>query len=231
MANFIRKVIVTGLGLSLAAASAYADDAQRDQAGTETGAQQSGAQQSGEVAQSGEQEARQAGAQEGQQQWKQQIRSTSALNHLHHINQKEIELARLGEEKAQSNEVKQASKRIRQDHEQADKRLRDAAKQANVELTEYQPATHDRAVRERLEQFEGRQFDQAYLEVMQMGHQMAMQNLDNIQELAAGNEQLRQAVDVVRPTIQQHMQTNQNLAQQFEEQPAAEGEAEPAPAE
>lgn len=128
-----------------------------------------------------------------------------ALNRLHHVNQKEIELARLAQDKAQSQELKTSAQQIMKDHQALETRVQEVAKSQNVKLQDFQPSTFEKAFMDRLKELSGSQFDQAFMQNMMMGHQEVAQDL-RLARNDVQNSQVRQLIDQAIPRIQQHRQ-------------------------
>lgn len=95
----------------------------------------------------------------------------SLVNHLHHVNQMEIELAQLAQQKATSNEVKQFAQMLIKEHQSADEKLTQWAKKKQLTVGEVQPANDverkkmdmAHASRDFLQAVEGPAFDQQFL--------------------------------------------------------------------
>lgn len=136
------------------------------------------------------------------------FRKAHMLNHLHHINQKEIRMARMAADKSESPEVKSAAQQMIQDHQQWDKRVQDMAKSDKVALQDVQLATHERATMDQLRKLNGKQFDQAYLDSMRMGHQMVLSDL-RIASKETQDPKLRALIDETIPGIEKHNSVSQ----------------------
>lgn len=103
-------------------------------------------------------------------------------NRLHHVNQTEIQLAQLAEQKATSNDVKEYAKTMIKDHQAADQKLTDWAKKKNLTLAEVQPANDvaqkkmaaEQANRDLLQSLEGKPFDTMYLANQVAGHDLVL---------------------------------------------------------
>lgn len=106
----------------------------------------------------------------------------SLVNHLHHINQMEIELAQLAQQKATSNEVRQFAQMLIKEHQSADQKLTQWAKKKQLTVGEVQPANDverkkmdmAQATRDFLQTVEGQPFDQQFLTGQVAMHDMAI---------------------------------------------------------
>jgi predicted outer membrane protein len=132
-----------------------------------------------------------------------QFASEMVLNHLHHMNQTEIQLAQLAEERASSEQFKTMSKQMLTDYQSFDSRVQEIAKSMNFSLDSYQPATYDRSALERLRSLSGSQFDQAFSWVLYNNHQDSLQDLRGFRK-EVKNPQINSLINQVMPKIQQH---------------------------
>jgi len=98
--------------------------------------------------------------------------SDSFINRAMEMNQAEIELGRLAQNKSQNPQVKQYAEMMIQDHTQALDKLRSAAgtSQGQVQLNSKDQQLHDR-----LSKLSGAQFDTQYMNAMVKDHKEAVQ--------------------------------------------------------
>ncbi len=132
------------------------------------------------------------------------------LSKLHHINQMEIQLGQLAQQKASSAKVKSYGERLVRDHQMADREVTALAQKRNIELVAPQPRTSDEAQKLRMQDqmaaklnsMSGREFDSTFLQTMVQGHR------DAIAMLTTAEGQLSSPVkDLVTnllPTLRQH---------------------------
>ena len=92
-----------------------------------------------------------------------------SLNRLHHIHQKEIDLAGLAATRAKSAEVLELARRIKADHEALDARVKALAVRRGCKLERFQLATYEKTVRTRLAKLKGEEFEAAFLRVNDRG--------------------------------------------------------------
>jgi predicted outer membrane protein len=132
------------------------------------------------------------------------IQLEMALNRLHHINQKEIEMAKLAETKAKSANVLNLAHRIRADHEALEAKVKAIADKRNISLKSYQPATYEVALRDRLESLpEGREFETAFLRVNERGHDEAARDLRMVRNNLRDSE-VRDLINQALPQMAAH---------------------------
>lgn len=132
-------------------------------------------------------------------------------NHLHHVNQMEIQLAQLAEQKATSEEVKQYAKDMIKDHTQADQKLTDWAKKKNLTLAEVQPANDvaqkkmqaEQANRDLLQSLDGKPFEELYLSNQLAGHDMVLGLLTSAEQQFAKSD-IVPLLKNLQPTIREH---------------------------
>lgn len=141
------------------------------------------------------------------------------LNTLHHINQKEIQLSKLAQDKAQAKEVKDFAQHMITDHEAADKKVEEAAKTANMKLEDFAPATYEKVVMDQLGKYSGAQFDNMFVAEMKAGHRHAMHDLQMIRNMDQDSS-VRSLVDAVIPKVRDHEKMASNLKVQTMKQMA-----------
>lgn len=93
----------------------------------------------------------------------------------------EMEMAKLGVDKAQHSRVKAFAKMMVADHEQLDKELKDLAAKKNITL----PATvanEQSEVMQDLKQMTGRDFDSRFMELMEQEHERDVRKFEDASE-------------------------------------------------
>ncbi|HUP56643.1 MAG TPA: DUF4142 domain-containing protein [Bdellovibrionota bacterium] len=145
-----------------------------------------------------------------QQMSMEQMQREMVLNRLHHINQHEIELAQLAQDKAQSTQVKSAAQMILTDHQKLDEQVKQSAQGFGFELQGYQAATHEKLGMDRIKNLSGIQFDQTFVKMMKMGHKEAGQLLKGMRA-DIKDSQLRTLIDATLPRIKAHGQMTASL--------------------
>ncbi|HVG63969.1 MAG TPA: DUF4142 domain-containing protein [Hyalangium sp.] len=107
------------------------------------------------------------------------------LERLHHINQTEIQLGRLAQQNAMSQDVKSYGETLVRDHTAADERLMSYAQQKGFRLSEPKPMNDverrvmdaERASMEKFRVLKGQPFDASFLAHMVGDHDMALGKL------------------------------------------------------
>lgn len=126
-------------------------------------------------------------------------------------NQFEIQAAKLAEQQASDDQIKQMAKMIQQDHQQSSQKLQQAAQQAGVQVSQ-QLKPHQQAMLQELRQLQGDDFDKAWLYGQVAGHTKAVLKFrDASRDLR--NPQLKQFASQTLPKLQQHLQQAQKMAQ------------------
>jgi putative membrane protein len=143
---------------------------------------------------------------------REQFVSEMVLNHLHHMNQMEIQLSQLAQEKASSDQIKSMARQISADHEVMEKRVLEIAKARGLWLESYQPATYERANLDRLRSYSGRDFDQAYSLILRTGHKDALEDLRGFRR-DVKDPQINSLISQAMPKIQQHASMSHSGAQ------------------
>jgi len=128
----------------------------------------------------------------------------TALNRLHHINMKEIDMAKLAESHAKSADVLNLAHQIRADHEALENKVTALAKRRNISLNSFQLATFEKAVRDRLSKLNGTEFEQAFLRVNERGHEEAARSLRMVRNDLSDTE-TRNLINEALPRMTAHM--------------------------
>lgn len=106
----------------------------------------------------------------------------TTLAHLHHINQSEIELGKLAQQKASTQAARQFGERMVREHQTADDQLMAFAKQQGIEVGKHEGVNDaqkkilsaQQATREMLQALEGPSFDEHYLASQLASHDHAL---------------------------------------------------------
>ena len=128
------------------------------------------------------------------------------LERLHHINQVEIQLGRLAQQNAMSQDVKSYGEMLVRDHTAADERLMSYAQQKGFRLSEPKPMNDierraldaERASLEKFRVLKGQPFDASFLAHMVGDHDMALGKVMTAQQNVTDA--------AVSPVLQQHAQ-------------------------
>lgn len=130
----------------------------------------------------------------------------TAVNRLHHINRKEIDLAKMGESRAKSAHVLNLAHQIRADHEKLENKVTALAKRRNINLESFQLATYEQAVKDRLDNLNGAEFETAFLRVMERGHDEAAAALRTVRNDLSDTE-VRGLINEALPQMAAHRTT------------------------
>ena len=131
----------------------------------------------------------------------------------------EVELGKLAEENAQSQDVKAFGKRMVEDHSKAGDQLKQVASQEGVTLPSDLDAK-DKATKQRLSQLHGDAFDKAYMKDMVTDHREDVAEFKH--ESNAGRDpQVKEWATQTLPTLEEHLK----MAEQVDAKVAGTGRA------
>ena len=120
----------------------------------------------------------------------------------------EVEVARLAQEKASSNEVKEYARKLEQDHQKANDMLKQLASQKNVDLPT-DMGKHQQQV-EKLRNLSGDKFDQQFMK-MQVSHHKKDVNEFQKHTNRAMDSDVRNFASTNLPVLQEHLRQAQDL--------------------
>jgi putative membrane protein len=149
-----------------------------------------------------------------------------SLQRLHAANQAEVELGRLAQEQAESQQVRELAQRMVTDHQRGDERLTQAAQDMGVNLQgdEYQSAMEEsREKMDELREKRGAEFDRAYTEHLVQEHD---RNVQEVREAAAtareqGHTELATLLGQTEGGLHQHHTLAQQIHEQVQQQARA----------
>lgn len=127
-------------------------------------------------------------------------------------NMMEVQLGELAQEQAQNDQVKQFGQRMAEDHGKAQDKLKQILQQAKVEVPQQLPQDAQQKV-DRLKQQQGKQFDQAYMELMVKDHDKDLQAYRQYTDQGEFQELVTYA-NQTTPILEQHHQQAQDIAKQ-----------------
>ncbi|HEX6441972.1 MAG TPA: DUF4142 domain-containing protein [Stellaceae bacterium] len=121
----------------------------------------------------------------------------------------EVELGKLAEQNAQSEQVKKFGQKMVQDHTAANQKLEGIAKMKGLELPQQLDAEQQRAL-DRFSKMRGAEFDRAYMQDMVKDHN---KDVNEFRKEAQGGKDpdVREFARQTLPTIQQHDQMAKNV--------------------
>jgi putative membrane protein len=126
------------------------------------------------------------------------------------INQTEIALAQLAQQKAQNSDVKDLAKMIEQDHQQSQEKLQGIAQAHGVTL-DPNLGWSQRRMQSKLEKLNGSDFDQQYTKDMLEGHAAAIKKFQKASQQVEDADVKQYAVDTL-PHLQGHLQHSETAA-------------------
>jgi putative membrane protein len=134
-------------------------------------------------------------------------------------NMAELGAARLAEEKAESDAVKEYAAMLTEDHTQAGEELEQIAQEAGVTLATEIPQDAQQA-QEKLAELSGAEFDQAFMEQMVTDHEKAVALYEK-QASEGEHEALKQFASSTVDTLRTHLDQARQIERQMGEQPVA----------
>ena len=123
----------------------------------------------------------------------------------------EVHMAQMAQQKAGSDEVKQYARQLEEDHKKANEKLKAIAQERGVQLPSDMPA-HDASMT-KINSLSGDEFDRAFMK-MQVQHHKKDVNSFRKQSRSSMDTDLREFATSTLPTLEQHLQRAQTLAQQ-----------------
>jgi putative membrane protein len=141
------------------------------------------------------------------------------LSKMHQVNQMEINLGKLAEQKSDDPEVKRYGRRLVRDHEMGDRKVTMLAKQLNLTLMTPQPQTPEEQQKaqmqmqmvDKLKTLSGKNFDNTFLPAMVNGHTEAIIMLKNVAVKLPRQSPVRMFISQMVPILQQHQQLAEDL--------------------
>ncbi len=122
----------------------------------------------------------------------------------------EVEMGKLGQEKAQNAELKQFAQKLVQDHEQANQQLQQIAQQKGVELDKEISKKNQRML-DHLRGLSGAEFDRMYVEHMVKDHQKDIKEFEKAANKGEDSD-VKGFAQQTLPKLREHLQTAENLA-------------------
>jgi len=120
----------------------------------------------------------------------------------------EVELGKLAEERASSDQVKSFGQRMVTDHSKANDELKTITQSKNITLpTDLNP--HDQALYDRLSKLSGTAFDRAYMEAMVTDHKEDVNEFQR-ESTAATDPDIRSFAAKTLPTLEEHLKMAQD---------------------
>jgi putative membrane protein len=123
----------------------------------------------------------------------------------------EVAMGRLGQEKAQSPEVKRLAEKILQDHTQANQQLMQIAQQKGVELKQ-DVNKKDQRMLDHMRSMSGAEFDRMYVQHMVKDHEKDIKEFEK-QANKGEDADIKNFAQQTLPKLREHLQSAQTLAQ------------------
>jgi putative membrane protein len=132
-------------------------------------------------------------------------KSTSAaiLQQIHRANLKEIEIGKIAEQKASSDEVRAYADQLVKDHTSADQMVMAAAQKKGAHLRDLAAGRRPRGKAADLSSASGAQFDRIFLEQTSADHKKLISLLQQERE-DASDDDVEALIDKIVPILQQH---------------------------
>jgi putative membrane protein len=139
----------------------------------------------------------------------------SFLNHMSMANQSEVSLAKLAQQKASHQEVKDFAKQLENDHTQAQSQLQQVAQKDKVQLPQSdQPPAKENTAEQKLSSLSGEQFDKAYIQHEIRDHKKAISMAENASK-SLNDPDAKQYAQTVLPQLQEHLNKAEQIGQQL----------------
>jgi putative membrane protein len=122
----------------------------------------------------------------------------------------EVELGRLAQQKASSEDVKRFAQRMVDDHSKANDQLKQAAQQSGITLPADSASKH-KASMARLQKLSGEAFDRAYMQNMVQDHKKDLAEFQK--EANQGSDpNIKQFAQNTLPTLQEHLKLAEDVS-------------------
>jgi putative membrane protein len=141
------------------------------------------------------------------------VSTKDVLTKIHATNQKEIEAGKLGESHAKNKDVIAYAKTLIKDHTAADEKVMAFAKAQNIDLgttASGVTAMNKKDLAHLTDIATGDQFDNHFVQMMIEDHKKTIDEL-NKAKAATGDEQLKDLIDQLLPTLKDHQDKAQKL--------------------
>lgn len=126
----------------------------------------------------------------------------------------EVELAKLAQEKASNNDVKQYAEKLASDHSRANEELKKIAEEKNAEIPPSVGPIHH-ATNEKLSKLSGAEFDSEYINQMMANHRTGIAEFKH--QASSGHDQdLKQFASKSLPTLEQHLKMAEEIHAKLE---------------
>lgn len=128
-------------------------------------------------------------------------------------NELEVEMAKVGQDKATNDGVKDFARQLEQDHSEALDELRGVANLASVQLDRHDDDAQRASLNDKIGHATGRQFDAQFVRLMIEDHKKDIAEFEKQQVSATGD--LKAFVDKTLPVMREHLQKAEALQAQL----------------
>ena len=133
--------------------------------------------------------------------------NAAILERIHLANLKEIEAAKIAEDKASSTEVRAYADQLIEDHTSADQMVTATAQKIGARLrdtaSERRKTANGKSAEQKLSSANGAQFDRHFLEQTSADHKKLMSELKQARD-DASDDDIEALIDKIMPILQQH---------------------------
>jgi putative membrane protein len=119
------------------------------------------------------------------------------------INKAEIELGEMALKSSKDTDIQKFAQRMVTDHTSADKQLKSVAAKQNLQLPRQLDAEHQ-ALKDKLSNLKGEQFDREYTKAMAEGHDTAVKLFEQASRDPQLPSDLKQFASTTLPTLKEH---------------------------
>jgi putative membrane protein len=124
----------------------------------------------------------------------------------------EVELGKLAQQKAASQQVKDFGKKMEQDHSKANTDLKQIASSKDVQISDKLEGKH-KSTYDRLAKLSGEKFDREYMKTMIDDHKSEVDKFKKEAE-SAKDPDVKQFASKTLPTLEKHLELAQSTGQQ-----------------
>ena len=122
----------------------------------------------------------------------------------------EVELGKLAQQKASSDQVKQFAQRMVNDHSKANEELKQIASKEGIEVPDALDSKHQSRI-DKLGKLSGAEFDKAYIKDQLKDHQQDVREFEN-ESQGGKNTAVKQFATKTLPVLQEHLDMAKSLS-------------------
>jgi predicted outer membrane protein len=141
--------------------------------------------------------------------------NTATLDEIHHINQKEIELAKIALQKSSASDVRGFAQKMVKEHGDADKKVISVAQSESIVLQPFTLSDSEKTKENELQSLSGTDFDRAYIDAMKDGHEAALAKLKS-DSASTDDPHIKALIHSLLPTVQHHEDLAMNVQKEQE---------------